>query len=51
MLTLVTLAGAGSLAAQITDGSTSDEYKRTLSALERYRVLAPQTTASPYPQA
>ena len=29
-----------SLPAQVVDGSTSEEYRRTLSALERYRVLA-----------
>lgn len=28
------------LAAQVLDGSTSDEYRRTVTALERYRVLA-----------
>ena len=39
-LTMVTLAGVCSLRAQAADGSTSIEYQRTLSALERYRVLA-----------
>ncbi|MBZ5673762.1 MAG: L,D-transpeptidase family protein [Acidobacteriia bacterium] len=39
---MVTMAGAASLQAQAADGSTSDEYGRTLSALERYRVLADQ---------
>ncbi len=36
----ITLAIAGSLSGQTTDGSTSDEYRRTLNALERYRALA-----------
>lgn len=42
ILGMVTMAGAASLQAQAADGSTSDEYGRTLSALERYRVLADQ---------
>jgi murein L,D-transpeptidase YcbB/YkuD len=40
MLGLVTMASVCSLRAQVADGSTSDEYQRTLSALEHYRVLA-----------
>jgi L,D-transpeptidase YcbB len=40
MLSMITLAVADSLVAQITDGSTSDEYRRTLNALEQYRALA-----------
>ena len=36
------MAGVGSLPAQVADGSTSDQYKRTLTALEHYRVLASQ---------
>ena len=40
MLSMVTLAGASSLPGQIADGSTSNEYKQTLIALEHYRVLA-----------
>jgi murein L,D-transpeptidase YcbB/YkuD len=40
MLSMVTMAGASSLPGQIADGSTSEEYKQTLTALERYRVLA-----------
>jgi L,D-transpeptidase YcbB len=40
ILSMVTMAGAGSLSGQVADVSTSDEFKQTLSALERYRVLA-----------
>jgi len=40
MLSMVTMAGAGSLPGQNADGSTSDEYRRTLNALEHYRALA-----------
>jgi murein L,D-transpeptidase YcbB/YkuD len=39
-LSMVTTVGVCSLRAQVADGSTSIEYQRTLSALERYRVLA-----------
>ncbi len=39
MLIMVTMASAGSLTAQVADGSTSDEYRQTLSALDHYRVL------------
>ena len=46
MLSMVTLAGVGALRAQVTGGSASDEYKRTLGALERYRVLASQDDSS-----
>ena len=49
MLSMVTLAGAGSLPGQIADGSASDEYKRTLSALERYRVLASEDDSAILP--
>ena len=34
------LAGADSLRSQPNDGSTTDEYRRTMSALEKYRALA-----------
>lgn len=34
------LAGADSLRSQPNDGSTTDEYRRTMSALEEYRALA-----------
>jgi murein L,D-transpeptidase YcbB/YkuD len=40
ILSIVTIARAGLLPAQVADGSTSDEYGRTLQALEHYRVLA-----------
>ncbi len=40
ILGMVTMAGVGSLPAQVADGSTSGEYRQTLSALERYRILA-----------
>jgi L,D-transpeptidase YcbB len=39
-LSMVTLAIAGSFPAQAADGSTSNEYRRTLTALDHYRVLA-----------
>lgn len=39
-LSMVTLAMAGSFSAQAGDGSTSNEYRQTLTALEHYRVLA-----------
>jgi murein L,D-transpeptidase YcbB/YkuD len=37
---MVMIGSAVSLRAQVFDGSTSEEYRRTLGALERYRVLA-----------
>ena len=40
LLSMVTLAAGRLLTAQVEDGSTSDEYRRTLLALEHYRVLA-----------
>jgi murein L,D-transpeptidase YcbB/YkuD len=40
MLSMAMMTGVGSLRGQVADGSTSDEYRRTLSALDRYRVLA-----------
>ena len=47
MLSMITLAGVISLPGQIADGSRSDEYTLTLSALERYRVLASQDDGEP----
>jgi L,D-transpeptidase YcbB len=47
VLGLVTLAGAGSPAAQ--NQSPSDEFQRTLKALERYRVLAAQDDGAVLP--
>ena len=46
---MVTLAAARSLPAQVTDGSASDEYRRTLQALERYRVLASEDDGEALP--
>ena len=40
------LAGAGLFPLQVKDGSTSDEYRRTRSALEQYRVLAAEDDAA-----
>ena len=49
LLSMVTLAAARSLPAQVTDGSTSDEYRRTLQALEHYRVLASEDDGETLP--
>ena len=42
MLIMVTMAGTASPQAQAADGSISNEYRRTLNALEHYRSLANQ---------
>jgi murein L,D-transpeptidase YcbB/YkuD len=49
VLGMVTMAGMVSLSAPVTDGSTSEEYKQTLTALERYRVLASEDDAAILP--
>ena len=49
MLSMVMLAGASPIRAEVADGSTSGEYKRTLSALEHYRVLASEDAAAILP--
>ena len=49
LLSMVTLAAARSLPAQAADGSTSDEYRRTVQALEHYRVLASEDDGETLP--
>ena len=44
------MASTATLRAQAVDGSTSDEYRRTLSALERYRILADQDDGEILPE-
>ncbi len=46
---MVTLAAARSLPAQVPDGSTSVEYRRTAQALEHYRVLASEDDGETLP--
>lgn len=40
LLSIVAISSAVSLPAQVVDGSTSEEYRRTRNTLERYRILA-----------
>lgn len=51
MLSLVAISSAVSLPAQVVDGSTSEEYRRTLSALARYRDLASEDDGEILPAA